>query len=123
MDSHLAPTTTNASTGAVTRQEVELLTRRFSELATPATDKIDRSCFRDLLADTFGVDDTLLMDRGRSCVCVCLLARWPMLGGSQVEHTHDLSSDAPWRAHALQCSVALMWMPTTSSARRSSSRA
>ncbi|KAJ3138508.1 EF-hand calcium-binding domain-containing protein 1 [Physocladia obscura] len=43
--------------------ELETLTRHFTELAVQM-DKIDRSRFRDLLADTFGVDDSLLMDRG-----------------------------------------------------------
>ena len=47
----------------VNRQEIDTLGKQFSILA-PQTDKIDRSRFRDLLADTFGVDDSLLMDRG-----------------------------------------------------------
>ena len=42
------------------------MTHNFSLLA-PANDKIDRSHFRDLLSDQFGMDDSLLMDRG-----VCL---------------------------------------------------
>ncbi|KAI8610134.1 hypothetical protein BC830DRAFT_1070172 [Chytriomyces sp. MP71] len=46
--------------------EIETLTRHFTELATQM-DKIDRSRFRDLLADTFGVDDSLLMDRVFRC--------------------------------------------------------
>ncbi|KAI8832871.1 hypothetical protein BC829DRAFT_355780, partial [Chytridium lagenaria] len=49
----------------VNRQELEVLNRRFSELVAPQLDKIDRSRFRDLLADTFGVDDSLIMDRGK----------------------------------------------------------
>ncbi|KAI9332718.1 hypothetical protein DFJ73DRAFT_963370 [Zopfochytrium polystomum] len=48
------------------RQEIEILTRRFSEL-TGQLEKIDRPRFRDLLADTFGVDDSLLMDRVFRC--------------------------------------------------------
>ncbi|KAJ3357813.1 EF-hand calcium-binding domain-containing protein 1 [Entophlyctis luteolus] len=45
------------------RPEIDTLTIRFTELASQM-DKIDRAKFRDLLADTFGVDDSLLMDRG-----------------------------------------------------------
>ncbi|KAJ3242103.1 EF-hand calcium-binding domain-containing protein 1 [Chytriomyces hyalinus] len=48
------------------RGEIETLTRHFTELAS-LMDKIDRSRFRDLLADTFGVDDSLLMDRVFRC--------------------------------------------------------
>lgn len=48
------------------RLEIETLTKRFSELAGQ-TDKIDRSRFRDILADTFGVDDSLIMDRVFRC--------------------------------------------------------
>ncbi len=47
----------------VTRAEIETLNRKFSCLAT-VNEKIDRSRFRDMLADTFGVDDSLIMDRG-----------------------------------------------------------
>ncbi|KAJ3021370.1 EF-hand calcium-binding domain-containing protein 1 [Thoreauomyces humboldtii] len=63
-----------------TRQEVEALQFRFAGLLPPQpnssfggadrdplvalyTGKIDRARFRDLLADGFGVDDSLLMDR------------------------------------------------------------
>ncbi|KAJ3106879.1 EF-hand calcium-binding domain-containing protein 1 [Phlyctochytrium planicorne] len=49
------------------RQELEVLIRRFSDLVAPQIDKIDRSRFRDLLADTFGVDDSLIMDRVFRC--------------------------------------------------------
>ncbi|KAJ3259812.1 EF-hand calcium-binding domain-containing protein 1 [Boothiomyces macroporosus] len=45
-----------------TRPEVETLNRHFSSLAG-VNDKIDRSRFRDMLADIFGVDDSLIMDR------------------------------------------------------------
>ncbi|KAI9347342.1 hypothetical protein BDR26DRAFT_74298 [Obelidium mucronatum] len=48
------------------RAEIDSLTTHFTSLAT-AMDKIDRSRFRDLLADTFGVDDSLLMDRVFRC--------------------------------------------------------
>ncbi|KAJ3332866.1 EF-hand calcium-binding domain-containing protein 1 [Blyttiomyces sp. JEL0837] len=50
----------------VTKNEIEILTKHFVELA-PQMDKIDRSRFRDLLADTFGVDDSLIMDRVFRC--------------------------------------------------------
>ncbi|TPX62371.1 hypothetical protein PhCBS80983_g00504 [Powellomyces hirtus] len=63
-----------------TRQEVEVLQSRFAGLLPPQANnafggadrdplaylyagKIDRARFRDLLADVFGVDDSLLMDR------------------------------------------------------------
>ncbi|KAH6564514.1 hypothetical protein BASA50_001471 [Batrachochytrium salamandrivorans] len=48
------------------RAEVETLSRNFS-LVAQANDKIDRSRFRDILADTFGVDDSLIMDRVFRC--------------------------------------------------------
>ncbi|KAJ3022233.1 UNVERIFIED_CONTAM: EF-hand calcium-binding domain-containing protein 1 [Siphonaria sp. JEL0065] len=48
------------------RAEIDSLTNQFTSLAT-VMDKIDRSRFRDLLADTFGVDDSLLMDRVFRC--------------------------------------------------------
>eukprot|EP00842_Homolaphlyctis_polyrhiza_P006902 jgi/Hompol1/800/HPOL_005445-RA len=44
------------------RQDIEILSRNFSAVAQ-VNDKIDRSRFRDMLADTFGVDDSLIMDR------------------------------------------------------------
>lgn len=44
---------------------METLNRHFSSLAG-VNDKIDRSRFRDMLADIFGVDDSLIMDRGNS---------------------------------------------------------
>jgi Ca2+-binding EF-hand superfamily protein len=47
-----------------TRLELETLSTKFTELAQPQNDKIDRARFRDILADTFGIDDSLLMDRG-----------------------------------------------------------
>ncbi|TPX30616.1 hypothetical protein SmJEL517_g05863 [Synchytrium microbalum] len=49
------------------RGELEALTRRFAELGPDKTDRVDRARFRDLLADTFGVDDSLLMDRVFRC--------------------------------------------------------
>ncbi len=48
----------------VSRQDLEIMTLNFS-LLSPVNDKIDRSHFRDLLTDQFGMDDSLLMDRGR----------------------------------------------------------
>ncbi|KAI9208822.1 uncharacterized protein BJ171DRAFT_454517 [Polychytrium aggregatum] len=48
------------------RPELELLSRKFSELCLH-NEKIDRAKFRDLLADTFEVDDSLLMDRVFRC--------------------------------------------------------
>jgi hypothetical protein len=42
---------------------VEALNRHFLSLAG-VNEKIDRSRFRDMLADIFGVDDSLIMDRG-----------------------------------------------------------
>ncbi|KAI8922714.1 hypothetical protein BC831DRAFT_474806 [Entophlyctis helioformis] len=48
------------------RQEIDTLSRHFASLAQ-ANDKIDRSRFRDMLADTFGVDDSLIMDRVFRC--------------------------------------------------------
>jgi Ca2+-binding EF-hand superfamily protein len=51
-------------TPSVTRLELETLSQKFTELAQPQNDKIDRARFRDILADTFGIDDSLLMDRG-----------------------------------------------------------
>ncbi|KAJ3413168.1 EF-hand calcium-binding domain-containing protein 1 [Chytridiales sp. JEL 0842] len=48
------------------RPEIEILTKHFQDLAT-SMDKIDRARFRDLLADTFGVDDSLIMDRVFRC--------------------------------------------------------
>ena len=54
----------------VSRAELEALTRRFAELGPDKTDRVDRARFRDLLADTFGVDDSLLMDRGMGNICV-----------------------------------------------------
>lgn len=47
----------------MTRQDIDILSRNFQQVAGP-TDKIDRSRFRDMLADVFGVDDSLIMDRG-----------------------------------------------------------
>ncbi|KAI8815589.1 uncharacterized protein EV422DRAFT_510482 [Fimicolochytrium jonesii] len=69
-----------AKNSVFTRSEIEVLQRRFIDLlpvptntafggadrdplAALATGKIDRAKFRDLLADVFGVDDSLLMDR------------------------------------------------------------
>ncbi|TPX51066.1 hypothetical protein SeMB42_g01430 [Synchytrium endobioticum] len=49
------------------RSELHALTRRFAELGPDRTDRVDRARFRDLLADTFGVDDSLLMDRVFRC--------------------------------------------------------
>ncbi|KAJ3118121.1 EF-hand calcium-binding domain-containing protein 1 [Nowakowskiella sp. JEL0407] len=49
-----------------TRSELEHLTKHYNELVH-TNDKIDRSRFRDLLADTFGVDDSLIMDRVFRC--------------------------------------------------------
>ncbi|KAI8802352.1 hypothetical protein BJ742DRAFT_715206 [Cladochytrium replicatum] len=49
-----------------TRPEFDLISRHFADLAQQ-NDKIDRSRFRDVLADTFGVDDSLLMDRVFRC--------------------------------------------------------
>ena len=46
------------------RSEIERLGQIYSELAASSNDKIDRSTFRDMLADQFGVDDSLIMDRG-----------------------------------------------------------
>ena len=48
----------------VNRSDLEILSKAFGDLAGSA-DKIDRSRFRDMLADQFGVDDSLIMDRGR----------------------------------------------------------
>ncbi|KAI8895337.1 hypothetical protein BC833DRAFT_601574 [Globomyces pollinis-pini] len=48
------------------RQEVELLNRHYTSLSG-LNDKIDRSRFRDMLADLFGVDDSLIMDRVFRC--------------------------------------------------------
>jgi hypothetical protein len=42
---------------------VDVLNRQFESIAG-INDKIDRSGFRDLLADIFSVDDSLIMDRG-----------------------------------------------------------
>jgi Ca2+-binding EF-hand superfamily protein len=39
------------------------VSKAFSELAS-TSDKIDRSRFRDMLIDQFGIDDSLIMDRG-----------------------------------------------------------
>ncbi|KAJ3212648.1 EF-hand calcium-binding domain-containing protein 1 [Dinochytrium kinnereticum] len=47
--------------------EIDTLNKRFGDLVAPQLDKIDRSRFRDLLADTFGVDDSLIMDRVFRC--------------------------------------------------------
>ncbi|KAJ3276584.1 EF-hand calcium-binding domain-containing protein 1 [Terramyces sp. JEL0728] len=58
-------TNCNQALMLVARPEVETLNRYFSSLAG-ANDKIDRSRFRDMLADIFGVDDSLIMDRGMS---------------------------------------------------------
>ncbi|RKP19097.1 EF-hand [Rozella allomycis CSF55] len=44
------------------REELEIMTSNFG-LLSPVNDKIDRSHFRDLLTDQFGMDDSLLMDR------------------------------------------------------------
>lgn len=49
-----------------TKTEVDQLTKNFVELSQP-NEKIDRAKFRDLLADTFEVDDSLLMDRVFRC--------------------------------------------------------
>ena len=46
-----------------TRPEVDILNRNYSRVAG-LNDKIDRSRFRDMLADVFRVDDSLIMDRG-----------------------------------------------------------
>ncbi|OAJ39402.1 hypothetical protein BDEG_23253 [Batrachochytrium dendrobatidis JEL423] len=46
----------------VSRAEIDILGRSFT-LTAQTSDKIDRSRFRDMLADTFGVDDSLIMDR------------------------------------------------------------
>jgi hypothetical protein len=62
-DEILKITNCNDSIYLVTRAEIETLNRKFSGLAT-VNEKIDRSRFRDMLADTFGVDDSLIMDRG-----------------------------------------------------------
>lgn len=48
----------------VTRQEIETLTQKYTELAQQQNDKIDRARFRDILADAFEIDDSLIMDRG-----------------------------------------------------------
>ncbi|KAL3894003.1 MAG: hypothetical protein SGCHY_005519, partial [Lobulomycetales sp.] len=50
-----------------TRQDLETLSLKFTELAQQQNDKIDRARFRDILADTFGIDDSLLMDRVFRC--------------------------------------------------------
>ena len=48
----------------VSRQEVDTINMHYNNLVG-LNDKIDRSRFRDMLADIFGVDDSLIMDRGR----------------------------------------------------------
>ncbi|EGF82885.1 hypothetical protein BATDEDRAFT_86384 [Batrachochytrium dendrobatidis JAM81] len=48
------------------RAEIDILGRSFT-LTAQTSDKIDRSRFRDMLADTFGVDDSLIMDRVFRC--------------------------------------------------------
>ena len=63
MDDILRITNCISSLILVNKVEAETLVKRFNELAT-TNDKIDRSSFRDLLADTFGIDDTLIKDRG-----------------------------------------------------------
>ncbi|KAJ1517396.1 EF-hand calcium-binding domain-containing protein 1 [Coelomomyces lativittatus] len=50
----------------LTKNELELLTQKFQQLS-PQNDKLDRSRFRDLLCDKFGIDDSLLMDRVFRC--------------------------------------------------------
>jgi len=50
-----------------TRQELETLTQKYNEMAQQQNDKIDRARFRDILADAFGIDDSLLMDRVFRC--------------------------------------------------------
>ncbi|KAI9136688.1 hypothetical protein BKA69DRAFT_1022516, partial [Paraphysoderma sedebokerense] len=48
------------------KQELEILTRNFNYLS-PVNDKVDKTHFRDLLCDHFGIDDSLLMDRVFRC--------------------------------------------------------
>ncbi|KNE63470.1 hypothetical protein AMAG_08596 [Allomyces macrogynus ATCC 38327] len=50
----------------LTKSDLEQLQRKFQQLA-PVHDKVDRSHFRDLLCDKFGIDDSLLMDRIFRC--------------------------------------------------------
>ena len=38
-------------------------------------DKIDRSRFRDMLVDQFGIDDSLIMDRGKNIIFYILVFR------------------------------------------------
>jgi hypothetical protein len=62
-------------TAAVSRSELDYLLNRFKHVTPPPhAAKIDRARFRDVLHDIFGIDDSLLMDRGaaamsRRCAC------------------------------------------------------
>ena len=47
----------------VLKPELDIITKHFNSLASIQNDKIDRSKFRDLLADSFDINDSLLMDR------------------------------------------------------------
>jgi hypothetical protein len=47
----------------VNKGDIDQLQRKFQQLA-PIDGKVDRPHFRDLLCDRFGIDDSLLMDRG-----------------------------------------------------------
>ncbi|RKO99990.1 hypothetical protein CXG81DRAFT_30068 [Caulochytrium protostelioides] len=49
-----------------TRAELETVSKAFADL-DPVNDKVDRAHFRDLLADTFNIDSSLIMDRIFRC--------------------------------------------------------
>lgn len=61
----------------LTKPDLETLTRLFNAVAQ--SDKIDRARFRDMLADVFGVNDSLIMDRGCELLMQCLDALISML--------------------------------------------